>query len=169
MVMGNLWRVGIFTFLLWAVSPTSLIAAPFESGYKALEIWDDKAMQTAPLALKIWLYFMTAVLAAGLLFIWRHPIARWIVGGTIGIILAVGFLAPALGLVTYAGLASLSHLIFWSPGLYLLLKEKPFLKGRSPFAIWSGVVCAMILISFVFDVRDAAIYLYYMAGFGILS
>jgi len=50
------------------------------------------------------------------------------------------------------------HFILWTPGLYLLLKNRPFLIESGPFAIWSGMATFTILFSYIFDVRDALIY-----------
>lgn len=94
---------------------------------------------------------------------WR---AGWwvVVGGFLATILIAGFLVPALGLQPLSGLFALVHLICWTPGLILLLRERAFLKGLSLYGVWAGVITAVILISFVFDVRDAGIYLAHMLG-----
>ena len=105
---------------------------------------------------------MTAAFAAGLLFVWRHSIARWVVGGLLMSVFTTMFILPAMGLTILSGLVALMHVIFWSPGLYLLLTKRPFLQDRSAFAIWSGVITGVILFSFVFDIRDAAIYLHHV-------
>ena len=54
------------------------------------------------------------------------------------------------------------------PG-FVLLKRRPFLQGRSPYALWSGAITAVIIFSFIFDIPDAAIYLDHMLGIGLLS
>jgi len=51
------------------------------------------------------------------------------------------------------------HFILWTPGLYLLLKNRPFLNGLTPYAIWSGLATFTILFSYVFDVRDVLVYI----------
>jgi len=70
-----------------------------------------------------------------------------------------------MGLLTLSGLVALTHLIFWSPALFVLLKHRTFLKQRSVYAGWCGLV-VVIIISFVFDVRDAVIYLRHLAAAG---
>ena len=161
--------VAVPLLLFSIVISAPALAQTFEPGHKALQLWNAEAMDRVPPAVEIWLYFMMAVLVTGLLFVWRHRGARWIVLGTVGIVLSFGFLVPALGMTPFTGLAALTHLIFWSPGLYILLRDKPFLTGVSPYAIWSGLATFMIVVSFFFDIRDAAIYLDYMAGLGLLS
>ena len=168
LAVSSLWRV-CGSALLVAGTSAGAWAAGYQSGHHALELFDDNAMRNAPQILSLWLMFMTASFAAGLLFVRRHVIARWAVGGFVLTILCVMFILPALGLPALSGLLALIHLIFWSPALYLLLRHRPFLAGLSPFSIWSGVMALVIAISFVFDIRDAAIYLDHMAGTAFLS
>lgn len=167
---------GLEAFSQAAAQSTTEVAENFQetgekliSGYKALQVWDEAAMANAPTALKIWLWFMMAVFAVGLLFIFRHRPARWLIGGFVAMALVAVFLVPAMGLAMFTGLAALLHVIFWTPGLYLLLREAAFLKGLSVYGVWAGVMALVILISFIFDVRDAAIYLDHMMGTGMLS
>lgn len=137
-------------------------AADYSSGHGALQLWDDEAKANLPQWIKLWLMFMLLVFASGLLFVWRHMEARWVVGGVIAGLLFSRFAVPALGLVPLSGLVALVHLIFWSPALFLLIKNRPFAKGWSAYAVWSGLATFCIVFSFVFDVRDAAIYLWHM-------
>lgn len=163
------WRAVLSTLILIFIIIPDAVAAEYQRGHKALEIWDDTAMANAPQLLNIWLMVMMASFALGLLFVWRHPIARWVVGGVLLSFLAAVFAVPALGLTPLSGLMALIHVIFWSPALYLLLKHRPFLAKFSAFGLWSGLVTAVILISFFFDIRDSAIYLDHMLGAGLLS
>lgn len=151
------------------VTFSTTMAAPYESGHQPLELWDGAAMENVPVLIKYWLYFMTAVLALGLLFIWRHTFARLIIGGTLVMFLSLGLLAPQFGIPILAGLAALGHVVCWTPGLIYSLKTRPFLAGFTPHAIWSGVMTLVILISFVFDVPDALIYLDHVSGLKFLS
>ncbi len=75
---------------------------------------------------------------------------------------ATMLLTSALGVRPLGGLFALLHIIFWSPALYLLLSRRPFMQGRSLYAIWSGLMTAVIVFSFAFDVRDAVIYLHHV-------
>lgn len=154
---------------LLLLTPAKGFAAPYESGYKALEIWNEQAMANAPQWIQIWLGVLTLIFALGLIFVWHRPIARWAVGGFIATILIVMFAVPALGLVPLAGLMALIHVICWSPALYLLLTQRPFMQKPSLFSIWSGLLTATILFSFFFDIRDSAIYLDHMLKLGLLS
>ncbi len=144
-------------------------ATGYEPGHSALEVWNAEGQANAPQWVQIWLMIMLASFALGLLFVWKRVEARWVVGGFITSLLVSGFVIPALGLVSLSGLIALMHLIFWSPALYLLLKNRPFSKDRSFYALWSGLITAVILFSFIFDIRDAAIYLDHVMGMGVFS
>ncbi|WP_109354505.1 hypothetical protein [Sphingorhabdus sp. EL138] len=162
--------------LLWVLLGFGLIAATsaqaaagYPSGHTALEVWDADGQANAPQWVQVWLMIMLASFALGLLFVWKRVEARWVVGGFITSLLVSGFAIPTLGLVPLSGLIALMHLIFWSPALYLLLKNRPFMKERSLYGFWTGLITAVILFSFIFDIRDAAIYLDHMTGIGMLS
>jgi hypothetical protein len=152
-----LLRFFVIVLLLGIYQPS--VAQDYPSGHQALEIFDEAGMAAAPTWVQYWVFFMLATFAAGLLFVWRQPVARWVVGGFVLGMVFLMAVAPALEIVPLSGFIALCHIIFWSPGLYQLLRERPFLKDKSPFAIWSGLMTAVILFSFVFDLRDAAIYL----------
>jgi hypothetical protein len=68
-------------------------------------------------------------------------------------------LEKSFGLQPISGYIATIHIIFWSPALYQLLTKRPFFGARSAFSVWSGVITFVILFSFVFDIRDAFIYL----------
>jgi hypothetical protein len=150
----------VFIFLIAA----SAQANQYTSGHSALGIWDAQAQANLPQWIKIWLVTMLSVFASGLLFVWKHVEARWVVGGVFGALAFVKYGVPALGLVPLSGLVALVHLLFWSPALFLLLKNHPFMQGWSAYGIWSALATACILFSFLFDIRDAAIYLAHLAG-----
>lgn len=160
-------------FLVPAVLVSALLASTgagaYEPGNQALQLWNDEGIANSPQWVQTWLMVMLVSFAMGLLFVWKRVEARWVVGGFIAAILISRLGIPALGIVKLSGLVALVHLIFWSPGLYLMLKNRPFLKERSFYAIWSALITAVILFSFIFDIRDAAIYLDYVLGLGLLA
>ncbi|MEO9468322.1 hypothetical protein [Parasphingorhabdus sp.] len=160
-------------FLVSAVLVSGLLTATnagaYEPGNQALQLWNDEGIANSPQWVQTWLMVMLASFAVGLLFVWKRVEARWVVGGFITAILLSRLGIPALGIVKLSGLVALVHLIFWSPGLYLLLKNRPFLTERSFYALWSALITVVILFSFIFDVRDAVIYLDYVLGLGLIS
>ena len=153
--------LSVSTFMLssFVLAEPSSHVISYVSGHEALEVWDAQAMNTTPQWVKIWLMIMAVSFATGLLFVWKHPIARWVVGGFIASLIASKMITSVFDVVGLSGFVALMHLIFWSPALYQLLSNKPFLKERSAFSIWSGVITFVILFSFIFDIRDAVIYL----------
>ena len=132
------------------------------SGYTALGIFDDEARAAMPVWVGVWLQIMAVSFVSGVLFIFSQPIARWVVGGVLLGLLATRFGLNAFGLERVSGLIGLLHLVFWSPGLYMLLRYKPFLGALSLFSVWSGWITFVILFSFFFDARDAAVYLLHL-------
>ncbi|QTD54983.1 hypothetical protein [Parasphingorhabdus cellanae] len=165
----NHLRLSLFMGLSVAFGTAAQAATGYQPGHTALEVWNAEGQANAPQWVQIWLMIMLASFALGLLFVWNRVEARWVVGGFITAILISRFGIPAMGIVKLSGLVALVHLIFWSPALYLLLKNRPFLKERSLYALWTGLITAVILFSFIFDIRDAAIYLDHVIGTGMLS
>ncbi len=152
-----LTQAGIgLTGLLW--SANALGASGGSNKLHALEVFDRAA---APLWVQIWLPFMMATFMVGLIFAWRKPIARWAVGGFLFALATGQLVFGALGLPMLSGAIAIWHLVCWSPALIMLLVQRPFLdadEGRW-FRIWSAVMTGVIIFSFVFDIRDAWIYI----------
>jgi len=90
--------VYVFSFLLIGfLSVESSIAATYEPGHQALQLWNEEAMKNVPQWLNIWLSIMVGAFALGLLFVWRHVAARWLVGGFILMVLFVFFITFKCG------------------------------------------------------------------------
>lgn len=149
----------LIMLVLGLVATSLVLAQTYEPGHQALQIWNEEAMANSPEWVKIWLYIMLASFALGLLFVWKRVEARWVVGGFILALAISTWVLPALNLVILSGLVALVHLICWTPALYMLLSRRTFTKERSFYAVWCGWITLVIIFSFVFDVRDAAIYL----------
>jgi hypothetical protein len=152
-------KITLILLALLIATPLAALSQDYAVGIGALEMFNDQAMAQAPMWVRAWLMIMMVSFALGLLFVWKHPIARWAVGGFIAsMIIAMG-ISPALGIVPLSGFFALVHVICWSPALYQLLTKRPFLGPLSPFSIWSGLITAVIIFSFVFDIRDSVIFL----------
>jgi len=68
-----------------------------------------------------------------------------------GVLLGLVFsriIIPSSDVVLLAGLFSVIHVVFWTPGLYLLLRRQPFRKGLSFYSVWAGLATLMTLFSF---------------------
>lgn len=139
------------------------------AGNGALELWNEQGIANSPMWVQYWLIIMIGSFALGLLFVWKRIEARWVVGGLIvGMLFSKFVLENMMGLMPLSGLVAMVHLIFWTPGLYLLIKNRPFVKEKSFYAFWSGWMVLVILFSFIFDLRDTVIYLDYMLGLNLL-
>lgn len=156
-------KTALYAFGLTALFVSLANANEYTHGHTALEIWDKQGQANAAEWVKIWLKILMASVFLGLFFVWTRVEARWVVGGILLGLIVSRVVLPALPIVKLSGLVALLHLIFWTPGLILLLKNKPFLRGLSPYAVWSGWMLCAILFSFIFDIRDAAIYLHHIA------
>ncbi len=151
--------LGVALLLLVPSLGAAETSGTYESGHQALEVWDAEGRANAPSAVRIWILVMLASFVPALVFAWRHVEARFVAGGVLGGLVASRLIVGATGIVPLSGFVALIHLIFWSPALFLLLTRQPFRKSLGVYSFWSGWVTLVILISFVFDVRDAAIYL----------
>jgi hypothetical protein len=147
--------------ILTITSPLCALASEYPKGHRALEIFDAEGMEATPTAVMIWIGVATACFVAGLLFVRRHSIARWVTGCYIAGFMALVF-SSVFNMVQLqlGGFLSLVHIIFWTPALYQLLIKRPFLsKEVTPFSVWSGVITVIIFISYYFDIPYAFIFL----------
>ena len=149
---------GIVTFIL--LSSVSVFGqTEYAHGNGALELFDSEGMAASPLWVRVWVMFMLTCFAASLLFVAKHSIARWVAGCFVLGMVVLTLLTKGLGVPNLSGFIACIHLLFWSPALYKLVSERPFMGPRSAFSIWSGLMTAVIVFSFVFDIRDAIIYI----------
>lgn len=156
--------LGIAVLLLAPALGAAESHGSYESGHQALEVWDAEGRANAPPAVRIWILVMLASFLPALVFAWRHVEARFVAGGVLGGLVASQLIVGATGIVPLSGYVALVHLIFWSPALVLLLMRQPFRRSLGVYSIWSGWVTLVILISFVFDIRDAVIYLVHIVA-----
>lgn len=137
-------------------------ADTYTSGHGALQVFDEQGWQLTPEWVKAWISIMALSFLLGVVFVKNHIAARWVVGGFVAGVLfnQIGF--PYLGLAPISGLIALTHLLFWAPGLYQLVREQAFLGPLSAYSVWTAWMTLVILFSFVFDLRDATIYLHHV-------
>jgi hypothetical protein len=128
---------------------------------------DIKAqLEALPILFEAWFFWMGLVILLMPFAFLRHR------QGKVTVIFAVVFMPVQFILLLATGISfaiSFLHLILWGPLLYYLVRE---LKNRrveftSAIGIWSLVAVATLVISLVFDLRDA---IRWLAGErGILS
>ncbi len=152
---NNLFWTAIVLFLFSSLA----VAAEPENVHRALRLFDEEGRANASNEVKIWLKVMTVMLLSSLLFAYKRVEARWVAGGVILMLIFSRLIVPALEIPFLEGLASLTHVLLWSPGLYFLLRRQTFRKEKSIYAVWTGLMTLVILISFVFDIPDSFVYL----------
>lgn len=139
----------------------------YDSGHGALQRFSSSAgIAATPLWVQIWLVILGLTFLSSLFFVRKHPIARWAIGGIMVSVPLTPVLVRAIGWPFLGGAIALGHIVFWSPALYLLLTRRPFLDeaNSAAFRIWAAMMASVIIISFVFDIRDTAIYLAHVLG-----
>ena len=137
----------------------NLSAQDVEHGNQAMQLFDKEGFENSPQWVQVWVGLMMASFIVGLFFVKNHIIARWVLGGMFAGMIFGAVAGTVFGVPNYSGFIALVHVIFWTPALYQLLSKHPFLGPGSAFSIWSGVITFVIFFSFIFDIRDAVIYL----------
>jgi|GEM_PF-1126011 len=161
MPQSTTWVVGV-TALVMILLSFSAYAGDQEEIHRALRLFDEEGRANASQAVKIWLNVMTVVLLSSVFFVFHRVEARWILGGVTIMLIFSRIVVPALEIPFLEGLASLTHVILWSPGLFYLLRYRTFLKELSIYSVWTGIMTAVILISFFWDIPDSVIYLHHI-------
>lgn len=95
-------------------------------------------------------------------FVADHFPARWLLVGFFASH-AIVFTLPSLRVTVRRGLVSLLHVLCWSPGWVLVIFDTDGRGDDMLYGIWSYSLIAVVSFSFIFDLRDAAIYVYYHA------
>lgn len=153
-------QLRMFCLLFGLAAPALVLAqTDYTHGHGALQIFDQQGMENAPQWVMIWIMFMAGSFFASLFFVKNHPIARWVAGCFVVGIVVMELAVRVFNVIPLSGFIALIHIVCWSPALFQLLMKRPFLGRRSAFTIWSGIITFVICFSFVFDVRDAFIYL----------
>ena len=63
-----------------------------------------------------------------------------------------------------AGQVSLFHIIFWTPGMIMLLRRRSEIQYPKAYGIWATLSLIFYFGSMIFDVRDASIYIQHLLG-----
>jgi len=150
------------------IEPPAL-AQDIAHGNGALEIFDGEGIANSPTWVKAWIGFMMGTFLVGLVFAIKHVQARWVMGFILAGFGTMSVLTNGMGMLAFSGLIALIHIIFWIPALSILLKNRTFSKESTKFARWTGVITFVILFSFIFDIRDAAIYLDHILELGVFA
>jgi hypothetical protein len=129
----------------------------------AMLVWNNQARLSLPRGLAVWLGFLVVVCLGSGWFVREFAAARWVLGGFV-VSHGVVFLLPVVTRFTMRrGFVSLMHVVCWSPGMIATIADAEGRQADAVYAGWSYVLIAVVSISFVFDLRDAGTYLYWLA------
>jgi hypothetical protein len=111
-------------------------------------------LDALPILFEVWFAWMGLIILLAPFAFWRHR------QGKVAALFSIAFIPVQLILLHAAGISysiSFLHLILWGPLLYYLVRE---LKNRrieisSAIGAWSLVAVATLIVSLVFDLRDA--------------
>lgn len=107
-----------------------------------------------PLWLQAWIAWMGLVNLTAIVFL-RHVQARWALAafGSAAIFMEILF-----RLNGFNRLLGLAHVVFWTPLVVYLVRERPRLEWGSAFSKWVTVLLATNLLSLVIDYSDVIRY-----------
>lgn len=100
-----------------------------------------------------WMLWMNIVFLLGLLFVFSHESARWVLAAYV---VAFPIAVPFYIYTRDVAMLGVSHILFWTPLLiYLLLEaaEDTTFSFLSLYGVWTVLLMLTITISVVFDVR----------------
>lgn len=67
------------------------------------------------------------------------------------------------------GLVSVTHVLFWTPAVVVLIRQLSAIDRASPYGAWHIAALATMTISLFFDYRDGYIFLFMApAGSGVM-
>jgi len=158
--------LGLVILFATAPKPAQVIGQTLVPGNLPLQLWGGfmggEGLANSPTWVQNFLYFLLAMALVSIVFMPRRLEARWAGGGLLAGVFNTFWVIPYLPIVSLGGMYAVMHFVLWIPGYYLLLRNRPFMKGWSVYGIWCGLVTGIITFSFVFDVRDTSIYVSYV-------
>ena len=149
----------LFMLVTCCLAPMSQVIWAQDSGHGALEVWDKEAMENVPVIIKAWLATMGVSFLLSAIFIKHHTTARLALAGFLFGLALTKFILPYFDIVVFSGLVATIHLLAWTPAYVLLLKDGHIMAFHSWYQRWRLWILAVIKISFIFDIRDAFIFL----------
>jgi len=111
------------TYAALLIALAVLLISPAAYAVTALEEWNAAARDALVTPVKVWLGLMMLTNIAAIGFLKNHVAARWVFAGFVishGLVIAMS----AQGMAVLAGQVSLFHIIFWTPGMIMLLRHR---------------------------------------------
>ena len=151
------------TYAALLIALAVLLISPAAHAVTALEEWNAAARDALATPVKVWLGLMMLTNIAAIGFLKNHVAARWVFAGFVishGLVIAMS----AQGMSVLAGQVSLFHIIFWTPGMIMLLRRRSEIQYPKAYGIWATLSLIFYFGSMIFDVRDASIYIQHLLG-----
>ena len=151
------------TYAALLIALAVLLISPAAHAVTALEEWNAAAREALATPVKVWLGLMMLTNIAAIGFLKNHVAARWVFAGFVishGLVIAMS----AQGMSVLAGQVSLFHIIFWTPGMLILLRYRNEIQYPKAYGMWATLSLIFYFGSMIFDVRDASIYIQHLMG-----
>mgnify|MGYP003652266246 FL=1 len=129
----------------------------FMAALQAAQVSQSAYVATLPQWVPLWMNWMGIVLALGsIVFSFFKVEARWLL-----LAFAVSIVATfALGMtIGWNGLWGTTHLVFWTPAAVYMYRRLEGINTNSVYGVWYLLALATVIISLVFDAKDAVQYL----------
>jgi len=107
-----------------------------------------------------WIRWMITIGLTSAVFSISHTDARWVLAAFVANhTVAIG--TGMSGLLPMGdGLINLTHVVFWTPAVIVLARSLTSVNRGSVYGVWHHLALATMVISLVFDYRDAIKYLF---------
>ena len=152
--MSCFWRITLALIGLMLLMP---ILFGIDSGLRPDTPWTGQVNEV-PLWLKAWLsWIVFPIFIVSLAFLHRSNGARL---AAAGIILSHVPMFVHMFDVT-VGVVGILHLLFWSPALIVLAKERSTLELRTFYGVWVHLILFVLAVSLAFDFRDALRFIFF--------
>ena len=151
------------TYAALLIALAVLLISPAAHAVTALEEWNAGARLALATPVKVWLGLMMLTNIAAIGFLKNHVAARWVFAGFVishGLVIAMS----AQGVSVLAGQVSLFHIIFWTPGMLMLLRHRDEIQYPKAYGIWATLSLIFYFGSMIFDIPDASIYIQHLMG-----
>lgn len=115
---------------------------------------DVMYLHVSPLVV-YWVYWLVFINLFSIIFVIRHPEARWIIGVFILVGISMEMLFQQIGFVRLLGIV---HIVFWTPLLIYLFRRVSKIARKTFFGVYIRIYMLTISISLVIDYVDVVRY-----------
>jgi hypothetical protein len=120
-----------------------------------------ESMTLFPLAVQWWINWLIVIGLSSILFVWKYVGARWVLGAYVvnhSVALGTGWIFGQDMLTN--GLVSVTHVVFWTPAVYVLAVGLKKMSALTIYNTWHAVALLTMIISLFFDYRDSFVFLF---------